>query len=57
MIAFRDELKAVAMPATVLLVSGIAAAASHRFSSSLGMFGVFGPYTVLIIGTVHTWHQ
>ncbi len=39
------------MPATVLLVSGIAAVASHRFSSSLGMFGVFGPYTVLIIGT------
>ena len=39
------------MPATVLLVSGITAAASHRFSSSLGMFGVFGPYTVLIIGT------
>ena len=39
------------MPATVLLVSGIAAVASHGFSSSLGMFGVFGPYTVLIIGT------
>ena len=49
--AFREELRAVAMPATVLLVSGIAALASRGFASSLGMFGVFGPYTVLIIGT------
>jgi diguanylate cyclase (GGDEF)-like protein len=51
MVVFRDELKALAMPIAVLGVAAIAASVSHRFSSSLGLFGVFGPYTVLIIGT------
>jgi diguanylate cyclase (GGDEF)-like protein len=51
MFAFRDELKALAMPAAVLLVTGIAASISQRFSTTLGNFGVFGPYTVLVVGT------
>jgi diguanylate cyclase (GGDEF)-like protein len=51
MIAFRDELKAVAMPAAVLVMAGIAASISQKFSTTLGNFGVFGPYTVLVIGT------
>jgi diguanylate cyclase (GGDEF)-like protein len=52
MIAFRDELKSVAVPVAILVIAGIAASISHRFTSSLGAFGVFGPYTVLVIGTV-----
>ena len=51
MTAFREELKAVAIPAAVLVIAGIAASISHRFSTTLGNFGVFGPYTVLVIGT------
>jgi diguanylate cyclase (GGDEF)-like protein len=51
MIAFRDELKAVAIPAAVLLVSGVAASISQKFATALGTFGVFGPYAVLVIGT------
>ena len=47
MFAFRDELKALAMPAAVLVMAGIAASVSQRFSMILGNFGVFGPYTVL----------
>ena len=51
MIAFREELKAVAIPAAVLVIAGIAVFISQKFSTSLGNFGVFGPYTVLVIGT------
>ena len=51
MIAFRDELKAVAIPAAVLVVAGVAASISQQFSTTLGNFGIFGPYAVLIIGT------
>ncbi len=51
MIVFRDEWKAFAMPAAVLVMAGIAASISQRFSTTLGNFGVFGPYAVLIIGT------
>jgi diguanylate cyclase (GGDEF)-like protein len=51
MIAFRDELRAIAMPVAVLVMAGIAAAASHRFATSLGGFGVFGPFAVLVIGS------
>ena len=51
MIAYRDELKAVAMPAAVLAIAGIAASISQQFSTTLGNFGVFGPYAVLVIGT------
>lgn len=51
MIEFRDELKALAVPVAVLVMAGIAASVSHRFSSSLGSFGEFGPYAVLLIGT------
>ena len=51
MIAYRDELKAAAIPALVLLVVGIVAVTSNRLPASLGTFGVFGPYTVLPIGT------
>ena len=39
------------MPAAVLVTAGIAASISQRFSALLGNFGVFGPYTVLVIGT------
>jgi diguanylate cyclase (GGDEF)-like protein len=52
MIVFRDELKAIAVPVAILVIASIAASISHRFTSSLGAFGVFGPYTVLVIGTV-----
>jgi diguanylate cyclase (GGDEF)-like protein len=51
MIAFRDELKAVAMPAAVLVIAGIAASISQHFSATLASFGVFGPFSVLVIGT------
>jgi diguanylate cyclase (GGDEF)-like protein len=51
MIAFRDELKAVAVPAAVLVIAGVAASISQQYSTTLGNFGVFGPYTVLVIGT------
>ena len=51
MTAFREELKAVAIPAAVLVIAGIAASISHRFPTTLGNFGEFGPYAVLIIGT------
>src|SRR5579859_2118292 len=51
MFAFRDELKALLMPAAVLVMAGIAAVISQRFSTTLGNFGVFGPYTVLVVGT------
>src|SRR5258706_8031062 len=51
MIAFRDELQALAIPAAVLVIAGIAVWISQQFSSTLGNFGVFGPYTVLVIGT------
>jgi diguanylate cyclase (GGDEF)-like protein len=50
MTAFREELKAVAIPAAVLVIAGIAASISHRFPTTLGNFGEFGPYAVLIIG-------
>ena len=50
MTAFREELKAVAVPAAVLVIAGIAASISHRFPTTLGNFGEFGPYAVLIIG-------
>ena len=49
--SFRDELRAVAIPAAVLVIATLAAIVSHRFSTTLGNFGVFGPYTVLVIGT------
>lgn len=39
------------MPAAVLVMAGIAASIGQRFSALLGNFGVFGPYTVLVIGT------
>jgi diguanylate cyclase (GGDEF)-like protein len=51
MIALRDELKAVAIPAVVLAIAGVAVLISHQFSTALANFGVFGPYTVLVIGT------
>ena len=51
MIVFRDELKAVAIPAAVLVIAGIAASISQKFPTTLGNFGVFGPYAVLVIGT------
>ena len=51
MIAFRDELKTVAIPAAVLVVAGVATLISQKFSTTLGNFGIFGPYAVLIIGT------
>ena len=51
MIAHRDELKAVAVPAVVLLVVGIAAAIGHQFSATLGNFGVYGPLAMLFVGT------
>ena len=51
MIVSRDELKAVALPAAVLVMAGIAASISQQFSTTLGNFGVFGPYAVLVIGT------
>ncbi len=51
MIAFRDELKAVAIPAAVLVVATVGASVSQKFPTTLGNFGIFGPYAVLIIGT------
>jgi diguanylate cyclase (GGDEF)-like protein len=51
MTEYRDELKAVAAPAAVLLLAGIAALVSQRWSASLGNFGVYAPYAVLIIGS------
>jgi diguanylate cyclase (GGDEF)-like protein len=51
MIASRDELKAVVIPAAVLIMAGIAASISQTFSTTLASFGVFGPFAVLIIGT------
>ncbi len=51
MIAYRDELKAIALPAAVLCIVGIAALVGHKWSSTLGNLGVFGPYAVLVIGT------
>ena len=51
MIVFRDELKAVAMPAAVLVMAGVAASVSQKFPTTLGNFGEFGPFAVLIIGT------
>jgi diguanylate cyclase (GGDEF)-like protein len=51
MTAYRDELKAVAFPALLLLIAGIMAMTSHKLPASLGSFAVFGPYTVLPIGT------
>ncbi len=51
MIVSRDELKAVAIPVAVLVMAGVAASISQQFSTTLGDFGVFGPYTVLVIGT------
>jgi len=54
MTEFRDELKAVALPAAVLIIAGIAALISQKLSSTLGNFGVFGPYTILAIGTAIT---
>jgi diguanylate cyclase (GGDEF)-like protein len=47
---WREELKAAALPAAILLLAGMAAFASQRYSTSLGNFGVFGPYAVLVIG-------
>jgi diguanylate cyclase (GGDEF)-like protein len=46
----RDELKAIAMPVVVLVAAAITASVSHRFASSLGSFGAFGPLAVLVIG-------
>jgi hypothetical protein len=54
MTEFRDELRAVALPAAVLIIAGIAALISQNLSSTLGNFGVFGPYTILGIGTAIT---
>jgi diguanylate cyclase (GGDEF)-like protein len=51
MIAYRDELKAAALPAFVLVTVGIVAVVSQKFSVTLGNFGVYGPYAVLVIGT------
>src|SRR5882672_7335390 len=51
MIALRDELKAVAVPVAVLVLAAIAVSISQRYSTTLGSFGVFGPYSVLVIGT------
>jgi diguanylate cyclase (GGDEF)-like protein len=51
MVAFRDELKAVTIPAAVLVTAGIAALLSQKFPATLGNFGAFGPYAVLVIGT------
>ncbi len=51
MIVHRDELEAAALPVAVLILAGIAASISLKLSSSLGNFGVFGPYTVLVIGS------
>jgi diguanylate cyclase (GGDEF)-like protein len=51
MIALRDELKVVAMPVAVLVIAGIAASISQQYSTTLGSFGAFGPYSVLVIGT------
>jgi diguanylate cyclase (GGDEF)-like protein len=51
MIAFRDELKAVAVPAGVLVIAGVAASISQQFPTTLGNFGLFGPLAVLVIGT------
>ncbi|HVY07736.1 MAG TPA: GGDEF domain-containing protein [Burkholderiales bacterium] len=49
--ACRDELRAAALPGAVLVIAGVAALVSQRYSTSLGNIGVFGPYAVLIIGT------
>ncbi|MEO8006613.1 MAG: GGDEF domain-containing protein, partial [Betaproteobacteria bacterium] len=47
---WRDALKAAVLPVALLVVAGIAAFLSQRFSSSLANFGVFAPYAVLAIG-------
>ena len=51
MIVFRDELKAVAIPAAVLVIAGVAASISQKFPTTLDNFGLFGPLAVLVIGT------
>ena len=50
-IALREELKSIAVPVAVFIVAAIAASVSQKFSTTLGNFGVFGPYAVLVIGT------
>jgi diguanylate cyclase (GGDEF)-like protein len=47
---FRDELRALAMPAAVLVLAGIAVWVSRKLPP-LASFGLFGPYSVLVIGT------
>ena len=51
MIVFRDELKAVAIPAAVLVIAAVAASISQKFPTTLDNFGLFGPLAVLVIGT------
>ena len=51
MIVFRDELKAAAFPAAVLVIAGVAASISQKFPTTLDNFGLFGPLAVLVIGT------
>jgi diguanylate cyclase (GGDEF)-like protein len=48
---FRDELRALAMPAAVLVLAGIAVLLSRILPAPLAGFGVFGPYSVLVIGS------
>ena len=50
-IALREELKSIAVPVAVFIVAAVAVSLSQRFSTTLGNFGVFGPYAVLVIGT------
>ena len=52
MIALREEVKSIAVPVAVLIAAAIAASLSQTFSTTLGNFAVFGPYAVLVIGTV-----
>jgi diguanylate cyclase (GGDEF)-like protein len=51
LMAVGEELKAIAVPGAVFVAAAIAASISQKFSTTLGNFGVFGPYTVLVIGT------
>ncbi len=55
MITLSDESKALAIPALVLFVATVTASVGQIFSTSLGNFGVFGPYTVLTIGAAVAW--
>ncbi|HEX4986538.1 MAG TPA: GGDEF domain-containing protein [Burkholderiales bacterium] len=50
--AWREEIRAAAVPVAVLVLATLAAFAGQHYASSLGNFGVFGPYAALTVGTV-----